>query len=38
MSTAFTDNVREVTGDEVLAEVAHDLVESIRQSVTIDWT
>ncbi len=25
-------------GDEVLAAIAHDLVESIRRSVTIDWT
>jgi type I restriction enzyme R subunit len=25
-------------GDEVLSHIAHDLVEAIRQSVTIDWT
>ena len=31
-------NVREVMGDEVLAKIAHDLVEAIRGSVTIDWT
>ena len=31
-------NVREVMGDEVLAKIAHDLVEAIRTSVTIDWT
>ena len=31
-------DVREVMGDEVLAAIAHDLVESIRRSVTIDWT
>lgn len=31
-------NVREVMGDETLAEIAHDLVRSIRRSVTIDWT
>lgn len=30
--------VREVMGDTVLAAIAHDLVEAIRQSVTIDWT
>jgi type I restriction enzyme R subunit len=32
------ENVREVMGDETLAEIAHDLVRSIRRSVTIDWT
>jgi len=31
-------DVREVMGDEILAKIAHDLVESIRRSVTIDWT
>ncbi|MEK9810456.1 MAG: DUF3387 domain-containing protein, partial [Candidatus Nanopelagicales bacterium] len=31
-------DVREVMGDAVLAEIAHDLVETIRRSVTIDWT
>ena len=31
-------DVRDVMGDEVLATIAHDLVETIRQSVTIDWT
>lgn len=31
-------DVREVMGDDVLAEIAHDLVETIRRSVTIDWT
>lgn len=30
--------VREVMGDMVLASIAHDLVEAIRGSVTIDWT
>jgi len=30
--------VKEVMGDDVLARVAHDLVEAIRGSVTIDWT
>ncbi|MFH1467840.1 MAG: type I restriction endonuclease subunit R [Pseudomonadota bacterium] len=30
--------VREVMGDAVLATIAHDLVEAIRGSVTIDWT
>jgi type I restriction enzyme R subunit len=30
--------VREVMGDGVLAAIAHDLVEAIRGSVTIDWT
>ncbi|MBI4706193.1 MAG: type I restriction endonuclease subunit R [Deltaproteobacteria bacterium] len=31
-------NVRDVMGDEVLAKIAHELVEAIRASVTIDWT
>ncbi len=31
-------DVREVMGDATLAAIAHDLVESIRRSVTIDWT
>ena len=31
-------NVKEVMSDEVLAAIAHDLVEAIRSSVTIDWT
>ncbi|MBN4054881.1 type I restriction endonuclease subunit R [Acidimicrobium ferrooxidans] len=31
-------DVKEVMGDEILAAIAHDLVESIRGSVTIDWT
>ena len=31
-------DVREVMGDEILSVIAHDLVESIRKSVTIDWT
>ena len=31
-------NVKEVMGDQVLAAIAHDLVETIRRSVTIDWT
>ncbi len=31
-------DVKEVMGDTVLAAIAHDLVESIRKSVTIDWT
>jgi type I restriction enzyme R subunit len=30
--------VREVMGDKMLATIAHDLVEAIRGSVTIDWT
>jgi type I restriction enzyme R subunit len=30
--------VREVMSDKVLAKIAHDLVEAIRGSVTIDWT
>jgi type I restriction enzyme R subunit len=30
--------VREVMGDNVLAVIAHDLVDAIRESVTIDWT
>ena len=25
-------------GDDVLAKIAHDLVDAIRSSVTIDWT
>lgn len=31
-------NVRDVMGDEILSEIAHDLVEAIRASVAIDWT
>jgi len=31
-------NVRDVMSDEVLSEIAHDLVEAIRSSVAIDWT
>ena len=31
-------NIREVMGDETLAAITHDLVETIRNSVTIDWT
>ena len=30
--------VKEVMGDDVLARIAHDLVDAIRSSVTIDWT
>jgi type I restriction enzyme R subunit len=30
--------VKELMGDKVLAAIAHDLVEAIRRSVTIDWT
>jgi len=30
--------VKEVMGDTVLAAIAHDLVNAIRESVTIDWT
>lgn len=29
--------VREVMGDEVLAAIAHDLIDAIKASVTIDW-
>lgn len=31
-------DVRQVMGDETLAAIAHDLVATIRRSVTIDWT
>ena len=31
-------NVRDVMGDEILAKIAHELVETVRDSVTIDWT
>ena len=31
-------NVKEVMGDAVLTAIAHELVETIRRSVTIDWT
>jgi len=31
-------NVREVMGDETLADIAQELVDAIRRSVTIDWT
>lgn len=30
--------VQALMGDKVLSAIAHDLVESIRKSVTIDWT
>jgi type I restriction enzyme, R subunit len=30
--------VKDVMGDNILSEIAHDLVEAIRSSVTIDWT
>lgn len=35
--TAHGD-VKEVMGDRVLAAIAHDLVEAIRASVSLDWT
>lgn len=31
-------DVRDVMGDETLATIAHELVDAIRRSVTIDWT
>jgi type I restriction enzyme R subunit len=31
-------NVKELMDDKVLAAIAHDLVDAIRSSVTIDWT
>jgi len=31
-------NVRDIMGDDILYVIAHDLVEAIRASVTIDWT
>ena len=31
-------NVKELMTDEVLAAITHDLVDTIRTSVTIDWT
>jgi len=31
-------DVKELMGDSVLAAIAHDLVDAIRASVTIDWT
>jgi len=31
-------NVRDVMGDKILSEIAHDLVDAIRASVAIDWT
>jgi len=31
-------DVKELMGDKVLADIAHDLVEAIRGSVSIDWT
>jgi len=30
--------VKEVMGDDILAAIAHDLVDAIRKSVAIDWT
>lgn len=35
---AAHEGVTDVMGDETLSEIARDLVESIRRSVTIDWT
>jgi len=35
---AAHEGVKEVMGDEVLSKIAHDLIETIRGSVTIDWT
>ena len=35
---AAHEGVKEVMGDEVLSKIAHDLIEAIRASVTIDWT
>lgn len=32
------EGVTDVMGDDTLSEIAHELVESIRRSVTIDWT
>jgi type I restriction enzyme, R subunit len=31
-------DVKEVMGDDLLAAIAHELVETVRNSVTIDWT
>ena len=31
-------DVKEVMGDETLAAIAHELVETIRSSASIDWT
>jgi len=31
-------DVRSVMGDDALADIAHDLVRTIRNSVTVDWT
>jgi len=31
-------NVRDVMGDKILSDIAHDLVDAIRASVAIDWT
>jgi type I restriction enzyme, R subunit len=31
-------DVREVMGDDILAKIAHELVETVRNSVSIDWT
>ncbi len=31
-------NVKELMSDDILAAIAHDLVDAIRRSVTIDWT
>ena len=35
---AHHGDVVQVMGDKTLAAVAHDLVDTIRNSVTIDWT
>lgn len=35
---AQNDSAKEVMGDEKLCVIAHDLLETIRKNVTIDWT
>jgi len=35
---ADNDSAKQVLGDQALAEIARDLTNTIRQSVTIDWT
>jgi len=32
------DGVRDVMGDDTLKQIAHELVEAVQQSTTIDWT
>ena len=34
----MNDSAVAILGDDVLCAIAHDLVEAVKQNVTIDWT